>query len=139
LALSRVGADRDRRHQAPADSRDAIPPRGLRIALRAKHIIHPLNGEGNHRVWLSASGNLHRRPKLRLQFCGSGVDPRKLLPIPSIVKSDTLIEISQQQRPHLRCVGRRQQTGPCVFRADGVGLFFLVIFVDRTGLGPLKR
>jgi len=53
---------------------------------------------------------------------------QKLLSIQSLVKGDALIEIRDKQRPQLCCICGGQKAGAEVFRADGVGLFLLVVF-----------
>src|SRR5215469_16380466 len=45
VADDEITADGNRRHQTPGRSRNAIPPRCLRISLRVQHVVHTRNGK----------------------------------------------------------------------------------------------
>ena len=87
----------------------------------------PETARAHHGCRLRRSRSLDRGPQLGLQSSRIGIDLPKLLLIARFIEQNALIEIILQQCAHFRRIGGRQQVCPDVFRADRVGLGFLVV------------
>jgi len=82
VANLQVGADGDGDHQGPRRGGNAVPPRRLGIALRVQHIVHACGGERHRGRGLRLGRSFHRRPQLRLQLGGVGIDLLQLFAVP---------------------------------------------------------
>src|ERR1700745_445204 len=93
ITNQKITKDGDKNQQGPRSNRDAVPPGGLRVALRVQYIIHAGNDQGAYlsRPRRSRWNNLI--PHFHLEASSLTIYLGELFSLAGFVVEDALIEV----------------------------------------------